>query len=170
MMNRLVNLLFYRWRERDFLTGLPNRKRLFKDLNSALHRSTRVALILSDVDEFRKVNIAHGHEFGDSVLRQIAKVLTRRCAATGTFGPYRDGGESFSFVLDKGAENSRAVAEALRTDVERLRFEPHQDAAITIRLAIAVAPEDGKTPDQLWDKASSVVYCHPSERRRNQVA
>ena len=139
-------------------------------MKSALQRSTRVALILADVDEFRNVNIAHGHEFGDSVLRQIAKVLTRRCAATGTFGPYRDRGKSFSFVLEKGAENSRAVAEAIRTDVERLRFEPHQDAAITIRLAIAVAPEDEKTPDELWEKTTSVVYCHPSERRRNQVA
>jgi GGDEF domain-containing protein len=76
----------------------------------------------------------------------------------------------FPFVIEKGAENSRAIAEAFRTDVEQLRFEPHQDAAITIRLAIAVAPEDGKTPDELWGKATSVVYCHPSERRRNQVA
>ena len=169
-MNRLVFLLFYRWRERDALTGLRNRKRLFKDLNSALHRSTRVALILADVDTFRNVNIAHGHEFGDSVLRQMARVLTARCAATSTLGPYRDGGESFSFVLERGVENSRAIAEALRADVEQLRFDPHQEATVTIRLAIAVAPADGTTPDELWEKATSILYCHPSERKRNQVA
>src|SRR5215469_10936004 len=121
-MNRLVYLAFYRWRNCDPLTGLGNRRKLFKDLKSALHRSTQVTLILADIDEFRTVNMAHGHEFGDHVLRQIAKVLKARCAATGTLGPYRDGGESFSFVLAKKVENSRAIAEALRADVERLRF------------------------------------------------
>ena len=169
MMNGLV-CLFYRWRGRDALTGLRSRRKLFKDLDSALRRSARVALILADVDEFRNVNIAHGHEFGDSVLWQIAKVFTQRCAATGTRGPYRDGGESFSFLLENEVENSRAIAEAIRADVEQLRVKPHQESAITIRLAIAVAPEDGTTPDELWGRATSVVYCRPIDRRRNQVA
>jgi diguanylate cyclase (GGDEF)-like protein len=169
-MKRLIQRLFYGWRERDALTGLCNRKRLFKDLNSALKRSTSVALILADVDEFRYLNTAYGHEFGDSILRQMAKVLRARCVATGTLGPYRDGGESFSFVVSSGVENSRAVAEALRADVEHLRFERHRDAIVTIRLAIAVAPADGNTPTELWDKVSNAVYCPPSNRRRNQVA
>jgi diguanylate cyclase (GGDEF)-like protein len=126
-----------------------------------------VALILADIDEFMSVNLAHGHEFGDSVLRQIAKVLTARFATTSILGPYRDGGESFSFVLARGTENSHAIAEALRADVEQFRFEPHQETTVTIRLAVAVAPEDGKTRDELWVKASSLLYAPP--RRRNQV-
>ena len=169
MTNRL-RYLWCQWRGRDALTGLRNRKRLFRDLNSALHRSPRVALILADVDEFRNVNIAHGHEFGDRVLRQMAKVFTQRCAATGTLGPYRDGGESFSFLLEKEVENSRAIAETFRADVEQLRIEPHTKTAFTIRLAIAFAPEDGTTQAELWGRATSTVYCRPSDRRRNQVA
>jgi diguanylate cyclase (GGDEF)-like protein len=169
-MNRVKYLLFYRWRRRDALTGLYVRKKFFKDLNSALHRSSRVAVILADVDDFRNVNVAQGHEFGDTVLRQMAKALAARCAVTGTLGPYRDGGESFSFILTREVENSRAVAELLRADVEHLRFDSHPEVKVTIRLAVAVAPADGKTPNELFEKAHVVVYSNPRERRRNQVA
>ena len=166
-MNRLKYFLLYGWRHRDPLTGLCNRKKFFKDLNSALHRSNNVALILADVDEFRNVNDSHGHQIGDTVLRQIAKALTARCAATGTLGPYRDGRESFSFLLTREVENARTIAELLRADVEHLRFDPHPEVKVTIRLAVAVAPADGKTSDEMWQNVHSVVY---GERRRNQVA
>jgi diguanylate cyclase (GGDEF)-like protein len=167
-MNPLVNLLLYQWRQRDALTGLCNRKRVYKDLDRALRRSTRVGLILADIDEFRKVNDRHGHEFGDTVLRRIAKVLTARCATTTVLGPYRDAGQSFSFVLARGVENSYAIGEALRADVEQLRVEPHPETKVTIRLAVAVSPEDGKTREELWERAFNLLYAPP--RKRNHVA
>jgi diguanylate cyclase (GGDEF)-like protein len=74
-MNRLKYLLFYRWRQRDLLTGLWMRRKLFKDLNSALQRSNRVAVIVADVDHFKDVNVAHGHHYGDTVLRQVSSLL-----------------------------------------------------------------------------------------------
>jgi diguanylate cyclase (GGDEF)-like protein len=167
-MKRLYYLLFYRWRNRDPLTGLRNGKKFLKDLNSALHSSNRVALILADVDEFRNVNFAHGYEFGDTVLRQMSKALASTCAVSSSLVPYREGGESFSFVLTHEVENSRTVAELLRAEVEQLRFDSHPEVKVTIRLAIAVAPVDGKTVNELWEKVKE-VYCHPLERRRNQV-
>jgi diguanylate cyclase (GGDEF)-like protein len=151
------------------LTGALNRKRFFIDLQSTLQTRKPFALVLDDIDEFRKVNDAFGHELGDSVLRTLATAFARRCAEFAVRGPYRDGGESFSFLVVRNLERSHEFAEALRADVEQLRFSACPDCRITIRLAVATSPVDGIDAGKLWDKVHHLVYSHPDERRRNQV-
>lgn len=154
---------------RDFLTGAFDRDKFFQDLDSALHRSSNVAMLLADVDEFRKVNDLGGNHFGDSVLQEMTKVLAKRCKDSGTNGPYRFGGATFCFILENEdkIENARLIAEALRQDVEHLRFEPHRKLLVTIRLGVSLSPKDGTTSNELLAKADSLVYRKP--RRRNQV-
>ena len=156
--------------DRDGLTGALNRKRFFIDLQSTLQTRKPFALVLADVDEFRKVNDAFGHELGNSVLRTLATAFARRCAEFAVRGPYRDGGESFSFLVVRNVERAHEFADALRTDVEKLRFSDYPDCRITIRLAVATSPVDGIDAGKLWDKVHHLVYSHPDERRRNQVS
>jgi len=164
-MNRLKYLLLYRWRNRDALTGSFDIHRFHRDFDSTLHTSNRVALIVADVDDMKSVNDTYGVEFGDAVLRRIAKALMTRCRATGTLGPYRIG-EAFDFIQARDVEKGPEIAELLREDVENLRFDAHPKFRVTIRLAVAIAPADGKTFEELWRKVGKIVY---GERRRNQV-
>jgi diguanylate cyclase (GGDEF)-like protein len=154
---------------RDFLTGAFNRDKFFQDLDSALHRSSSVAMILADVDEFRKVNDTGGNQFGDSVLKEITNVLTKRCKDSGTHGPYRFGGATFCFILENEdkIENARLIAEALRQDVEQLRLEPHRNLLVTIRLGVSLSPADRTNSKELMAKADNLLYREP--KRRNQV-
>ena len=153
----------------DFLTGAFDRDKFFQDFDSALHRCSSVAMLLADVDEFRKVNDLGGNKFGDSVLQEITKVLAKRCKDSGTYGPYRLGGATFCFILEDvdNIENAKLIAEALREDVEHLRFEPYRNLLVTIRLGISLSPMDGTTSDELRARADSLVYRKP--RNRNQV-
>jgi diguanylate cyclase (GGDEF)-like protein len=154
---------------RDSLTGAFDRDRYFQDLDSALHRSSSVAMLLADVDEFRNVNDLGGNQFGDSVLQEITKVLAKQCKDSGTQGPSRFAGATICFILENEdkIENARLIAEALRQDVERLRFEPYPKLLVTIRLGVSLSPMDGTTSNELLAKADSLVYRQP--RRRNQV-
>jgi len=104
------------------------------------------------------------------VLRTLATAFARRCAEFAVRGPYRDGGESFSFLVVRNVERAREFADALRADVENLRFSDYPDCRITIRLAVATSPVDGIDAGKLWDKVHHLVYSHPDERRRNQVS
>ena len=74
--------------------------------------------------------------------------------------------KAFDFIQARDVEKGREIAELLREDVENLRFDTHPKFKVTIRLAVAVAPADGKTLKELWRKVGKIVY---GERRRNQV-
>jgi diguanylate cyclase (GGDEF)-like protein len=156
-------------RDRDGLTGAPNRKRFFLDLHSTLQTRKPFALVLANVDEFRKVNEAFGHELANNVLCTMATAFAKRCAESGVRGPYRDGGDSFSFLVVRHIERAFEFAEALRTDVQQMRFPAHPVCRVTIRLAVATSPADGIDAGKLRDKVHHLVYGHQQERKRNQV-
>ena len=97
----------------DDLTGLPNRRAMYSQL--AL-RDGRLAVVMIDLDNFKKVNDSAGHERGDQVLRSLALILDDEAAADGVVG--RWGGEEFVVVLD-GRDLGRAnkLAESMRTRI-----------------------------------------------------
>ncbi|MEO6205019.1 MAG: diguanylate cyclase [Mycobacteriales bacterium] len=105
----------------DHLTGLSNRRHTDERLHGALSSSTRhgepVAVLIIDVDHFKAVNDNHGHAHGDKVLVNVAAVLSNAARAEDIVG--RWGGEEFMVVAPHcNAEQARALAERLRTDVE----------------------------------------------------
>jgi two-component system, cell cycle response regulator len=114
---------------RDALTGAYNRKhfdeRLHSEVAFALRHGTEAALVLFDIDHFKKVNDAHGHQAGDKVLQQITQTVQRRLRTEDLLA--RFGGEEFAIVLrgtDKAAgslvaERLRAVIGALPVVVDR---------------------------------------------------
>ncbi|MBZ5721045.1 MAG: diguanylate cyclase [Acidobacteriia bacterium] len=143
----------------DQLTGLPSRRRLFADLDRLLQDpEQRFALMLMDLDDFKKVNDEYGHLTGDNELRALAQVLSNRAPT------YRHGGDEF-VAVSPCAERPDALilAESIRADVARLVFEDHPELRLTIGVGVAVFPEDGNTMDELLRSADAAVY----EAKRN---
>lgn len=105
----------------DSLTGLSNRRafddELKRRLNEWQRKNTPCALVLLDIDFFKKFNDTHGHQVGDEVLRSVAKVLAKQSREMDI--PCRYGGEEFAVVLPTtDAINACKVAERIRSAVE----------------------------------------------------
>lgn len=127
----------------DKLTGLANRRRFDEMLEHELHRAQRagtpLALVLLDVDFFKKYNDRYGHLAGDACLQAVARVLASRVNRNRDL-PARYGGEEFAVVLpNTDLDGAMAVAERLRHDIEGLQL-PHQDSpcgVVTASLGVA---------------------------------
>lgn len=107
--------------KRDPLTGLSNRRDLFEKIKNEQQRQTRLkntfTLIMGDIDNFKAVNDAYGHDAGDYVLKSIARLLTDQ--VRGIDAPARWGGEEFLIMLiETDIENGKVVAERIRHKIE----------------------------------------------------
>ena len=147
----------------DPLTGLFNRRYLEKVLERECRRASRsgrpLALLMIDVDKFKRFNDLWGHEGGDAVLRGFAGVM--QATFRGEDVACRYGGEEFVVLLaDASLESAFSRAEDLRTAVHHLSVEHRKQpvGAITISLGVAVLPEHGSTPETLIESADRALY------------
>lgn len=120
----------------DPLTGVPNRRSLFLNMQSAvdvcLRKSAPMSCVILDIDRFKGINDVHGHQVGDHVLVQIADCLATRFRNADFVCRY--GGEEFVIILPECDEVGAAVcAERCRLDIEKIAFssevEPFQVTA-----------------------------------------
>lgn len=148
---------------RDPLTGLNNR-RLFEDaLNRELARLTRtgkpLAVVMMDVDHFKRFNDTYGHEAGDIVLKEVAQSLAGLTRASDVVCRY--GGEEFCMLLpEAGPQAALDKAELLRARICSLKVKQHGALLdpVTMSFGIAVAPWHGDTIDQLVREADLAMY------------
>lgn len=149
----------------DKLTGLANRHQFDERIVLALQHSQMenepLALIMVDVDHFKRYNDHYGHAAGDDVLRQIAQVLTS-IARTASDTVARIGGEEFALLLpDTDARTAQALAEELRYRL-LLRQIPHHDSPIG-RVSCSVGiyadtPTAHTTVRSLYEQADQALY------------
>jgi two-component system cell cycle response regulator len=149
----------------DELTSLPNRRRFSQKLAEEVRRSERTghifALLMADLDRFKRVNDEHGHQVGDRVLQRCAASL-RRCLR-GTDFIARYGGEEFcALLLDTSLEGAKDAAERLRTAVEA-----GPDPVPTVSIGAALW-EPGLEPEELLRRADQALYA-AKEAGRNRV-
>jgi diguanylate cyclase (GGDEF)-like protein len=157
---------------RDGLTGLYNRRAFAELLVQAIARedrqSGRLALLLADLDHFKKLNDTYGHPAGDAALRGAAHVLASHLRK-GDQGA-RFGGEEFVVILP-GTDEAGAVnlAERVRAALQkhRLVFEGAR-IGLTASFGLAVWPADGPDADALVAAADRALYA-AKEGGRNQV-
>ncbi|NLA57465.1 MAG: GGDEF domain-containing protein [Firmicutes bacterium] len=144
--------------ETDGLTGLYNRsgfdRRLREEMANPTYFSRSLALIMIDLDDFKKINDRWGHQYGDTVLVALANHLKEVVPPEGTLA--RWGGEEF-VVLLPGYDLDRAsqTAEKLRKHLAEQRY-PH-GTGVTASIGVAVA-EYGETCESLLRRADELLY------------
>jgi diguanylate cyclase (GGDEF)-like protein len=166
------------WREsrRDGLTGLWNRRHLDEQLEAewrrALREGTPLAVLLVDVDHFKRFNDRHGHLAGDECLRRVAAAVGAQLRRPGDLAA-RYGGEELAVLLPGlGATEAREVGEAVRAAVEALAL-PHADSEagpfVTVSVgAAAHLPRPGGSVAQLVSAADAALY-EAKRAGRNRV-
>src|SRR3990167_6439168 len=107
----------------DLLTELPNRRALMERLQREWARIERhgasLALIMVDVDHFKRVNDAYGHDVGDRVLQEVARTIARECRDVDL--PARYGGEEFAIVVpDETASGASRLADRCRQKIDEM--------------------------------------------------
>lgn len=158
----------------DALTDLPNRRAFDQRLQHLLARQARhgtaAALVVLDVDHFKRYNDALGHPAGDEALKALAACL-RATIRRRLDMPARIGGEEFGVLLeDVSADEALACAEAVRSAVEALAM-PHPDHPDLPHMSVSggVATfRPGDTPEALYQRADSALYA-AKQAGRNRV-
>jgi len=154
-VNRVKQLAYL-----DGLTGIFNRRffelRIMEEIERARRYGAGMAVIMADIDEFKRLNDEFGHVLGDEVLRQVSSLFHQQVRKVDVVCRY--GGEEFGILLTQvNAEQALAVAEKLRKMVEAWQF-PGVPRTVTISAGAAVFPEHGTTRDALVKAADSALY------------
>ncbi len=160
----------------DPLTGLANRRRLMEHLQQlwlhGLRERSPIAVLLLDVDHFKRYNDHHGHQAGDAALQRLAGLLNA-AARRGTDLAARYGGEEFVLLLDHcDLAGARQRAAELQEALQNLAL-PHGDAplgrlSLSIGVVSRVPARDGR-PEELLSAADTALYRAKAEGR-NAVA
>ncbi|NTX99760.1 diguanylate cyclase [Deinococcus sp. JMULE3] len=135
----------------DALTGLGNRRQFDLDLEAM---GPGDALLLLDIDHFKRVNDTHGHHVGDEVLQEVARLLERE--GRGRDRAYRYGGEEFAVILrDVKGDGLNRVAERLRAAVER---HPMRATGAGVTVSVGGASWASVPLRQLAQRADEALY------------
>jgi len=170
--------LFERFKElsiKDGLTNSLNRRKFNMDIVNEIKRAKRyhrdLSLLMIDIDWFKKYNDFHGHTSGDSVLRELVRLIKKESRETDRL--YRYGGEEFIIILpETGKLEAVGLANRLREEVQKKIFAGEElsqpKTALTISIGVSSFPDDGEGIKQLIDAADKALYT-AKEKGRNQV-
>lgn len=148
----------------DPLTGVPNRRHLFQQLEAEVNRAIRygtpVSLVMIDIDHFKHLNDTAGHRAGDLALKQVCGALKHSVRKVDTLARY--GGEEFVVLLPQVSRvEALEVAEKLRRAVEETPVDQghvQPGGRVTISLGVATLPDDAADQPRLVDAADSALY------------
>ena len=178
---RLASVAVERWQQiselrrlatTDLLTGLSNRAHFMDSAEGELRRADRfnrdLAVLMLDIDFFKRINDQHGHAAGDEALRVFSAVLGKETRAVDLLG--RIGGEEFAVVLpETGLEAGLLIAERVRAAVEQASFVFHHSAPISFTVSIGVSLlQAGDNLDSLLARADNALY-QAKHAGRNRV-
>lgn len=159
----------------DGITDLYNHRYFQQRLDEEVKRSRRyrspLALVMFDIDYFKKYNDTYGHPQGDLVLEQMAHITKSTVRETDIVARY--GGEEFIIILPATKkEQAIASAERLRQAVASYPFAGHADGSsvkLTISLGVSSFPGDAKSTTGLISKADQALYVS-KQKGRNRVS
>lgn len=146
----------------DSLTGLRNRRRFEQDLRLAMARARRErttgAVLMLDLDHFKRVNDSGGHPAGDRMIEEIADVLRRRTRESDVLA--RLGGDEFAVVLPRcSPAEARIVAESIAEAIREHQSADPRLEPITASLGVAMFGDDPRTStESVISEADTAMY------------
>ena len=160
--------------DHDDLTGLPNRRNLERVFDEAFRTSvaagTDLAVIMIDVDHFKRFNDTYGHVAGDRTLAQIARTLERSICGPGRMVA-RYGGEEFIAVLDGTEEQSALrIADGARRAIadRRVSVGDRRRSSVTVSMGVTLRRRADRSPLSMIERADAALY-EAKEAGRNIV-
>jgi diguanylate cyclase (GGDEF)-like protein len=158
----------------DPLTGLFNRRYLEESLEREVHRAARAgrsaALVLLDIDHFKKFNDTFGHQSGDVILKEVASIFKARVRAGDL--ACRFGGEEFALILSEAdANGARMCVEKILDNVKQLalQFRGQSLGTVTVSAGVACFPANGDNSTTLIHMADTALYRAKREGRDRVV-
>jgi len=149
----------------DALTNLWNhgffQDKLSEEIDKARKTHQTIGLMMIDIDNFKNLNDSYGHQNGDIVLKEIAKIL-RESSRDGDYA-CRYGGEEFSVILTKtDQQQCYIIAERIRSQIADYQFppfSPDQKLTVTVSIGLAIFPAKGiETKETLIAQADKAMY------------
>jgi diguanylate cyclase (GGDEF)-like protein len=156
----------------DGLTKLFVRRHFLKRLEEEIERSKRhklpLAVLMLDIDHFKKCNDTYGHLVGDVVLREVAFIIKTNIREVDLAGRY--GGEEFCVALpETDIKGARHVAERIREAVEEKKIRAYDEIIrVTASIGLSLYPKDNKEVTGLIEAADKALY-KAKETGRNRV-
>jgi len=155
---------------RDSLTGVFNRRRFF-ELGSVMLAESRGELVVMmiDVDHFKRINDAYGHQVGDAVLRQIASTIETTLPQGALFG--RLGGEEFALLVRvRDAEEAMVYADRLRECVASIDLAQVEGSGLRCTISIGLSVAEGDVSlDVVLNEADRMLYRAKDEGRNRAI-
>ncbi|MDD4297761.1 MAG: diguanylate cyclase, partial [Ruminiclostridium sp.] len=146
----------------DGLTQVYNRlffqNYLSKELKKAIVNSSKISVIMYDIDNFKKFNDTYGHLFGDEVLKSIAQLVKRSIRKNDIIA--RFGGEEFIILLPHtSAKAACEKAEELRKSIESMVVQDKlMSASVTVSMGVSTFPDFAETEDSLLRSVDAALY------------
>ncbi len=154
----------------DPLTELYNRRffdaRLRQEVERARRAGRPIALMFLDIDRFKQINDRHGHQAGNLVLCQVARVIRQSCRSADV--PARWGGDEFIMLLTEANPGSvEMVACRIRDGILQTAWDPV--GMVTVAMGIAVMPQDADNLEDLLRAADEAMYLAKKRGRNTYV-
>lgn len=142
----------------DSLTGLPNRTLFSQNLGNLVQKNIRHALLVFDLDNFKKINDSLSHQLGDQLLVQVAERIRRLKSQQRHV--YRLGGDEFAMTIEN--TNDLFTITGTARQVLDLIYQPYyinnHEIVVSSSIGIVLFPEDGTTPENLLRNADTSMY------------
>lgn len=142
----------------DTLTGLPNRSLFQANQTQMVENKLRHALLVFDLDNFKKINDSLGHQIGDAILCKIAQRLLNIGRKQDTV--YRLGGDEFSILVENTNDihTITSIAKEILTTIARPFKVRNQEIVLYSSIGIVLYPDDGLSPHELLKNADTAMY------------
>lgn len=155
----------------DGLTDLSNKKKLdtmlVKEIPRALRHARQLSLAMIDIDHFKDINDTYGHLAGDSVLRELASILTKRLRPDDELGRY--GGEEFCAILpETPVDGAVRIGEELRKIVQDHNFMVEGEK-IKVTISVGIAELQKGMDVKAFYKAADEMLYQAKRTGRNRV-
>ncbi len=150
----------------DTLTGLPNRSYFQVSHSNLVRKRIQHAMLLFDLDDFKKINDSLGHEIGDQLLLHVAERAAEVGRPQDTF--FRLGGDEFILLLED-TNDVRVITSAAKRILENLNEPFHiagHDIVVSSSIGIVAYPSDGQSSQELLQNADTAMY-HAKNRGGN---